>query len=122
MLKILIVDDDPALALLFRLLFERHSCEVHSCDSAEAALQILQTFQPDALLCDLHVQAVSGIKVAQSVRASCPACRIVLISGADVHQVENLIDPSMQVMQKPIGARELLEAFGIVEHKRAVNE
>lgn len=122
MLKILIVDDDPALALLFRLLFERHGCEVHSCDSAEGALQILQTFQPDALLCDLHVQAESGIKVAQAVRASFPACRIVLISGADVHQLENLVDPSMQVLQKPIGAREILEAFGIVEHKRAVNE
>ena len=121
MLKILIVDDDPALALLFRLLFERQGCEVQSCDSAEAALHILQTFQPDALLCDLHVQAESGIKVAQAVRASFPACRIVLISGADVRQVENL-DPSMQVLQKPIGAREILEAFGVFEHKRAVNE
>jgi|SRR5438874_12982671 len=122
MLKILIVDDDPSLALLFRLLFERHGCEVHSCDSAESALRALQAFRPEALLCDLHVQAESGIKVAQAVRASCPACRIVLMSGADVRQVESLIDPSMQVLQKPIGAREVLEAFGIIEHKRAVNE
>src|SRR5262249_300958 len=122
MLKILIVDDDPSLALLFRLLFERHGCEVLSCDSAEGALQILQAFQPEALLCDLHVQAESGIKVAQAVPPSFPACRIVLISGADVCQVENLVDPSMQVLQKPIGAREILEAFGIFEHKRAVNE
>ena len=123
MLKILIVDDDPSLALLFRLLFERHGCEVHSCSSAESAIEALQTFPPDALLCDLHVQAESGIEVAQAVRASFPACRIVLMSGADVRQVENLVDPSMQVLQKPIGAREVLEAFEIFDdHKRAVNE
>lgn len=122
MLKILIVDDDPSLALLFRLLFERHGCEVHSCNSAESALQALHAFEPEALLCDLHVQAESGIKVAQAVRTLFPSCRVVLMSGTDVHQLESQVDPSMQVLQKPIGARDVLEAFGIFEHKRAVNE
>jgi CheY-like chemotaxis protein len=122
MLKILIVDDDPSLALLFRLLFERHGCDVVSCSSAESAIQLAEQFKPQALLCDLHVEAESGIHVANVIRALCPACRIVLMSGADVHQFESLVDPSMQVLQKPIGAREVLEAFGIVERKRAVNE
>ena len=122
MLKILIVDDDPALALLFRLLFERHGCEVHSCNSAESALDALRTFQPEALLCDLHVQAGSGIEVANAVRTLFPQCRIVLMSGVDVHQLQSLVDPSMHVLQKPIGAREVLEAFGLLDHKRAVNE
>ena len=122
MLKILIVDDDPSLALLFRLLFERHGCDVISCSSAESAIQLAEQFNPEALLCDLHVQAESGIKVANAVRALSPTCTIVLMSGAYVHQFEGLVDPSMQVLQKPIGAREVLEAFGIVERKRAVNE
>jgi CheY-like chemotaxis protein len=122
MLKILIVDDDPALALLFRLLFERHGCDVLSCSSAESAIQLAEQFKPEALLCDLHVEAESGVHVANAVRALSPACKIVLMSGADVHQIEDVVDPSMQVLQKPIGAREVLEAFGLYEHKRAVNE
>jgi len=122
MLKILIVDDDPSLALLFRLLFERHGCEVLSCSSAESARWLLDRFRPDALLCDLHVQAESGIEVANAARSLLPDCRIVLMSGVDVEQFETLVDSSMQILQKPIGAREVLEAFGIFEQKRAVNE
>jgi DNA-binding NtrC family response regulator len=122
MLKILIVDDDPSLALLFRMLFERHGCEVLSCNSTESALRAAPQFKPEGLLCDLHVQAESGIALAQAIHASFPTCRIVLMSGADVHQFKNAVDPSMQVLQKPIGAREILAAFGIIEHKRAVNE
>src|SRR5262249_20917702 len=92
MLKILMVDDNPSLALLFHLLFERHGCDVLSCSSAESAIQLAEEFNPEALLCDLHVQEESGFKVANAVRALSPTCRIVLMSGADVHQFASLVD------------------------------
>ena len=122
MLKVLVVDDDPSLALLFRLLFERYGCEVLSCNSGKTALQAAEQFRPEALLCDLHMHKENGIEVARRIRALCPSCRIVLMSGADVQQIQQFLDPTMQVLQKPVGVPEVLQAFGIVAQKRAVNE
>ena len=61
MLKILIVDDDPSLALLFRLLFERHGCNVLSCSSAESAIRSTNYGQATSDLAKFQVLSQTGI-------------------------------------------------------------
>jgi len=111
MLKILIVDDEPALAVLFHHLLERYGFQVESYDSGPAAIRRAGEFRPDVLLCDLHMP-LNGIEVARQVKSIVPHCRLLLISGADPVGIDCKELP-LQIMQKPISVEELLRELGI---------
>ncbi len=111
MLKILIVDDEPALAMLFHHLFERYGCHVESYESGPDAIHRAGEFRPDILLCDLHMP-LNGIEVARQIKSIVPHCRLLLISGADPLGIDCHELP-LQIIQKPISVEELLREIGI---------
>ena len=111
MLKILIVDDEPALVTLFHHLLERYGCQVESYDSGIAAIHRASKFLPDVLLCDLHMP-LSGIEVARQIKAIVPHCRLLLISGAHSEEID-CKDLPLKIIQKPISPDELLKEIGV---------
>jgi len=119
MLKVLIVDDDASLAHLFEVLLERHGCKVESCGSSAAAVARAREFDPHVLLCDLHVDHADGIQLLKQLQELIPDCRMILMTGADASELRR--EAPFEILQKPIGARELLETLGL-NPKRAANE
>jgi CheY-like chemotaxis protein len=76
----LVVDDDPASAKLLAVLLRGEGFHVRVAGSAEEALDQLRTFQPHAVVLDLVLPLMSGLLLAQRLKAD-PATRdIVLIA------------------------------------------
>jgi two-component system cell cycle sensor histidine kinase/response regulator CckA len=70
--KILVVDDNPGDRRLYRLYLEESAdqlYEIWEADTAEEALQLCRSIQPDCVLLDYGLPAMSGIEMLQAAAA-----------------------------------------------------
>lgn len=68
-LKILVVDDTPANALLLRAALTQIGHSVTSVGSGEEALQYFQADKPDVVLMDVNMPGIGGIEATRQMRA-----------------------------------------------------
>jgi len=79
--KILVVDDDPVVAKSFDRVLASKGYAVITATSGEEALLKLQTEKYDAVFTDIKMPGMSGIEVAQQVKASQPWMPVVIVTG-----------------------------------------
>lgn len=66
--KILIVDDEPYIVMALRVLLEDQNYDIDYCYDGKAAVQKLESFNPDLVLLDIMMPEVDGYTVAKSIR------------------------------------------------------
>jgi CheY-like chemotaxis protein len=80
--KLLMVDDEPDGAEFAAVLLRSNGLQVVVVHSASEALQVLQEdSEIDAVLSDVMMPGMSGLQLADAVRAMYPTVKIVLMSG-----------------------------------------
>jgi DNA-binding response OmpR family regulator len=67
--RILIVEDDEAIQVLDRILFEREQFDVTILDSGEEALETARRIKPHLVVLDRHLPGIDGIEVCKRMRA-----------------------------------------------------
>lgn len=80
----LVVEDDPQVRALAETLLEETELDVIGCDSAEAALVVLQARGGDVALVFADVRlagAMDGLQLARAVATLWPRARLVVTSG-----------------------------------------
>jgi CheY-like chemotaxis protein len=65
---ILIIDDDPAVALTFARMLESEGHDVSRVESAEAGLARVNADPPDAILLDMRMPVMSGLEFLRQLR------------------------------------------------------
>jgi signal transduction histidine kinase/ActR/RegA family two-component response regulator len=68
-LQVLVVDDDPDALDLATAILAAAGATVRTCDSAPAALVIVQQWRPDVLVSDIEMPGEDGYTLIQKVRA-----------------------------------------------------
>lgn len=68
--RVLVVDDNEDLALLFSAMIGMMGYETHTVFSVEAALELLFEFSPHVVFSDIQMPKLSGYDLARAVRAS----------------------------------------------------
>lgn len=66
--RVLIVDDSQAMSHYYASLLERESFLVYALNNSLQTLEILDEFQPDAILVDIDVSPCGGIDLARVIR------------------------------------------------------
>ena len=69
MKKILIIEDDPITAKIYRAMLEKQGCEVEVAADGQSGFDRVSEFRPDALLLDLMLPKTSGTEIIQKIRA-----------------------------------------------------
>lgn len=69
-LKIAIIEDDPAIASMYRIKFETEGFEVQVAENGELGLKMIEDFKPSLVLLDLMMPLMNGDEVLQNVRNS----------------------------------------------------
>ena len=79
MKKILIIEDDPVVANVYRnkLAVEGYQTEV--AVDGEAGLKLLATFQPDLIIVDLMLPTISGVDVIRETRSEPASAKTPII-------------------------------------------
>jgi DNA-binding response OmpR family regulator len=69
MLRILTIDDDPAMTALLALLLKRHSLEVFIANTGEEGIKLTREISPDVVILDLMMPGMDGWQVCSQVRS-----------------------------------------------------
>jgi two-component system phosphate regulon response regulator PhoB len=67
-LKVLLVEDDPALAEMYRLQLARDGYQVTVAPDGETALSLVAGAVPDLALLDIRLPAMNGLDVLEELR------------------------------------------------------
>jgi DNA-binding NtrC family response regulator len=109
-LRILFVDDDPAIHSAMRRLFHRHRdmWDIQFAAHADAALAVLEGGPVDLVISDLRMPGISGVELLERVRAADPAIVRVLMSGS-IGPCD-MRDPTVAdaILEKPCPPRQLI--------------
>ncbi|MEJ2279595.1 MAG: response regulator, partial [Candidatus Lokiarchaeota archaeon] len=79
--KILLVDDEESIHLLYREEFEEEGYEVHSALSGEEALEKLKIIKPDLVILDINMPGMNGIDALRRIKEIDPNLKVILSSA-----------------------------------------
>lgn len=107
--RILVVDDDTALAEMIGIVLDSEGFDTHFCaDGAEALAAFHQT-KPDLVLLDLMLPGLDGIEVCRLIRAESGTPIIMLTAKSDTTDVvKGLESGADDYMVKPFNPKELV--------------
>ena len=67
-MRLLLIEDDPALALTLKRSLERKMMQVQLCDNGSQAVAVWQAMQPDVVALDLSLPGLDGLQVLKIAR------------------------------------------------------
>lgn len=70
MAKVAIVEDDVAIAQMYRIKFESEGFEVETAENGKLGLEMTEKFKPDIILLDLMMPEMPGDQMLQALRAT----------------------------------------------------
>ena len=104
MARILVVDDEPDLRGMVRLILELAGHQVTEAHHGRAALERLAENDVDLVLTDVMMPVMRGSELVDRLRADERTARLpILVLSASPHNVEN----ADMVMRKPFDPTEL---------------
>jgi two-component system cell cycle response regulator CtrA len=109
-MRVLLVDDDPVSTSLLEAVLERHDFVVESTDQGEDALELIRTYDFDAVVLDLRLPDMDGGAVLRRLRANGSALPVMILSSVDDRnaKIQALFDGADDFLTKPFDTDELL--------------
>lgn len=120
MTRVLIVDDEPlARARLAALLGECSGCDVvGSVADGEAALGVLAELQPDVLLLDINMPALSGTALARRLAGRARPL-LIFCTAYENHALQAFELDAVDYLLKPVRLERLREALQRAQRRLA---
>ncbi len=81
MKKILLVDDEESIHLLYREELEEEGYKVHSALTGVNALQKLKVVSPDLIILDINMPGMNGIEVLRKIKERNSKTKVILSSA-----------------------------------------
>jgi two-component system response regulator MtrA len=107
--KVLVVDDDAALAEMLGIVLRTEGFDSRVCPSGDGALAAFRDYRPDVVLLDLMLPGKDGIDVCKEIRAESGVPIVMLTAKSDtVDVVVGLESGADDYVAKPFKPKELL--------------
>ena len=110
-MRILLVDDDPALRKLLATTFEVADVDVLEAENAEAARRHIRRGHPSVIVLDVNMPGTTGLELCRELKDDAETSRtpIVLLTGADGGTAAAAKEAGADaIVRKPFSPLELL--------------
>jgi len=116
LMKILVIDDDPAITSLLEEELTRIGHEVQVAIDGYEAMAEAGLFNPDLAIVDIRIPGIDGRKVAERLRQDHPSMGIIMLTAVDdiADKVEALSHGADDYVVKPFHIDELNARIGAV--------
>jgi len=113
MFRILIIDDEAAIAMMLKRVVEKAGYEAMTAVNGNEGLEIFESFKPDLLITDIVMPEKEGLELIFELRRKNPKLKIIAISGGGRFQYEGYLNSAKhlganKVFQKPLDLKELM--------------
>jgi len=119
-MRILVIDDEPAVADLLADALRQDGHDPTVAASGELGLVAMEEMHPDAVFLDVAMPDMSGIEVLRRIRALHPSLPVVLITGnaeaAEIREAKRL--GISEVIEKPGILNGVTEVFAALERNQ----
>jgi two-component system phosphate regulon response regulator PhoB len=110
--RMLLVEDDRALADLVSFHFERAGFDVTRTGDGEEALILVDEIKPDVVLLDWMIEGISGIEVCRRLRRRATSANVPIMMltarGEESDRIRGLETGADDYVTKPFSPRELV--------------
>jgi two-component system response regulator MtrA len=108
--RILIVEDDPAIAAFVQTALEREGFAAEVVQRGETALERAEAAPPDLILLDLMLPGLDGLQVCQAIRRRSAYIPVIMLTAKDddVDKIVGLEIGADDYITKPFKTRELI--------------
>jgi two-component system phosphate regulon response regulator PhoB len=110
--RLLLVEDDPALAELLEFRFRNEGYQVSVTPDGDEALLLAQEEAPDLVVLDWMIEGTSGIEVCRRLRKDKGTAHVPILMltarGAEDDKVRGLDTGADDYLTKPFSPRELI--------------
>jgi two-component system OmpR family response regulator len=114
-LKVLVVDDDPTIRDVLRVMLGFEGCQVVDAPDGESALVMFAAIRPDVVILDVTMPGMDGIEVCRQLKTSPHRARVVMLTARDHPEDERrALDAGADAyLRKPFSPLEVLEFVGV---------
>ncbi|MEN8162957.1 MAG: response regulator transcription factor, partial [Acidobacteriota bacterium] len=107
--RVLVVEDDEAMAVALRDGFDYEGYEVLAAQDGEAGLAMARSEDPDLIILDVMLPKMTGLEVCKSLRADGNAVPIIMLTarGQEIDKVLGLKLGADDYVTKPFSFMEL---------------
>ncbi len=114
MRKLLLVDDEPHIHFTVGQVFADQPVRVLSAETADTALQVVQTEQPEVVLLDIRLGQCSGLELFHELTSIAPKVLVIFITGHGTTDtaIEAMKLGAFEYLVKPLDFTRLREVVG----------
>jgi len=76
--KIMVVDDEEAIRVLYEEEFEEEGYEVISCINGDEALEMFDKEKPDLVILDIAMPGISGLEILSKIKEKSPKTPVIM--------------------------------------------
>ena len=112
--KILVVDDDPVIGKSFDRVLSGKGYAVIKAETGEAAIEKLGAEDYDLVVTDIRMPGMSGLEVAESVRAKQPWMPVLIVTGygSDASEARAKAAGVTEFLRKPLSPEMIETSVG----------
>jgi two-component system chemotaxis response regulator CheY len=124
--RVLVVDDEPAVRNIVRLILEKAGYDVLEAENGEAAIEALNTGENrlvlDVVICDIRMPKINGVQAIEYFQRQYPHVPIIVLTAYPETQmaVSFMRSGVADYLIKPVDAQKLRDAVGSAMERRQV--
>ncbi len=107
MIRVMLVDDEPAIVEALQLALMEHGLEVRTARNGLRALELIAQWRPDVVLSDWMMPLMDGGALARILRGTHEWAHIPIFMMSALHPADE--PPIDEFLQKPFGVAQLIQ-------------
>jgi DNA-binding response OmpR family regulator len=108
-LKILTIDDDPAITELLGFLLGIYGMQVITANDGEQGIHLVRTESPDLVMLDMMMPSMDGWTICRAIRSFSPLPILAYSALSDSKEIDSALEAGVSAyLKKPAPTDELV--------------